>query len=132
MRALWKDDPDAVPVDELRRRARHECKQRSQREVAAEIGVGRTTLHNFVTRETSPHPRVRNLLHKWYQARAVRDGAASAALAALLDGLPAEIATAAHGRLLDAVEWAHHEAEREPPAWLTTARIVETTGGECG
>jgi transcriptional regulator with XRE-family HTH domain len=131
MRFPWEDDPDAVPVDELRRYARQECKQRSQREVAAEMGVGRTTLRNFVTEETNPHPRVRNLLHKWYRARALRDGGtASAALAVLLDGLPAEIVVVACGRLLDTVEWAHHEAGREPPAWLANARAVGAAGGE--
>lgn len=60
MRFSWEHDPDAVPVDELRRYARQECKQRSRREIAAEIGLGRTTLHNFVTRETnraSPRPQ---------------------------------------------------------------------------
>jgi hypothetical protein len=122
MRFSWKDDPDAVPIDELRRSVRHECKQRSQREVAAEIGLGRTTLHNFVTRETNPHPRVRNLLHKWYRTRAVQDGGALSAWAVLLDGLPAEVVAVAYGRFLDTVEWAHREAGREPPAWLANAR----------
>lgn len=129
MRFSWEDDPDAVPVDELRRYARQQCKHRSQREIATEIGLRRTTLRNFVTRETNPHPRVRNLLHKWYRAHAVRDGAAAAALALLLDGLPAEIVVVAFGRLLDTVEWAHREARREPPAWLATVRTVDASGG---
>jgi hypothetical protein len=120
MRFSWNDDPDAVPVDELRRYVREECKQRSQRELAAEIGLRRTTLRNFVTRETNPHPRVRNLLHKWYRAHAVRDGAAAAALALLPDGLPAEIVMVARTRIMDTVGWAYGEAGRESPAWVAT------------
>jgi hypothetical protein len=65
---FWDGDPDAIPLDKLRGYARYRCKQRSQRSIAAEIGIGRTTLHKFVTGSTTPVPRVRHLLQVWYRA----------------------------------------------------------------
>jgi hypothetical protein len=82
----------------------------------------------FVTGETNPHPRIRHLLQEWYRVHAGADGGASAALAALLDGLPADVQEAGRGRLLEVVEWAHGEAGEDVPAWVATAR----SGGRDG
>lgn len=58
-----------VPVEDLRRFAQDETELTSIRHVAAEVGIGRTTLHKFVAGETMPHPRVRRLLAMWYLRR---------------------------------------------------------------
>jgi AcrR family transcriptional regulator len=59
-------DHRAVPVETLREFARDRAELTSVRQVAAEAGLGRTTLRNFLTRDTTPHPRVRRLLALWY------------------------------------------------------------------
>jgi hypothetical protein len=58
-----------VHVEELRRFVQDETELTSIRRVAAEVGIGRTTLHKFVAGETIPHPRVRRLLAIWYLRR---------------------------------------------------------------
>src|SRR5690349_12124600 len=59
-------DHRAVPVETLREFARDRAELSSVRQVAAEVGLGRTTLHNFIYENTTPHPRVRRLLALWY------------------------------------------------------------------
>lgn len=131
MADFWKDDPDAVPIAELRRYARQQCKLRSQRVIADRIGIGRTTLNSFVTQDTNPHPRIRTLFQTWYWARTAACGeAASASLTALVDDLPPAIGLGALGRILDTLDSAYAEAGREPPGWIARLR-TERTGGEC-
>jgi hypothetical protein len=56
-----------VSLDVLRDFARSRTELISIRLAADEAGVGRSTLHKFITAETIPHPRVRRLLALWYQ-----------------------------------------------------------------
>lgn len=58
-----------VSVEAIRRLAQDETELTSIRRVAAEVGLGRTTLHKFVAGETMPHPRIRRLLALWYLRR---------------------------------------------------------------
>jgi hypothetical protein len=72
-------DYRTIPLEALREFARDESERSSLRQVAAEVGLGRSTLHKFIQQRTSPHPRVRRLLALWY----LRERAAAADRAAV-------------------------------------------------
>lgn len=116
----------AVPVEDLRRFARDQAELTSIRQVAAEVGLGRTTLHKFIAGETMPHPRIRRLLALWYLRRHVpaADDAAvrpyRSALDVLLSGLPDEARPRAASDVLDVLARGHAPGER--PAWLDALR----------
>lgn len=131
MTTFWEGDADAVPVEDMRRLAREHCKEASVRTVAAAVGVGRTTLHKFVAAGAMPHPRVRNLLQRWYRRNQSGAADAVAALTVLLRGVPPHIEREAAGWILDAVERAHRTAEQEPPGWIASARGL-SFGGDAG
>src|SRR5688500_4392342 len=63
------DDHRAVPLAVLRDFARSMAELSSIRLVAEDAGVGRSTLHTFITDGTTPHPRIRRLLALWYLRR---------------------------------------------------------------
>ena len=60
-REQWRAAEPAV----LRAYAQAETERSSMRAVAERIGMGRTTLYNFLA-GANPHPRVRRLLALWY------------------------------------------------------------------
>jgi hypothetical protein len=122
-------DYRAVPVEAMRRFAQDQAELTSIRQVAAEIGLGRTTLHKFVVGETMPHPRVRRLLALWYLRRhghAADDDAAvrpyAAALQILLGDVPEDARERATAEVLDVLERGYTVAGGEPPAWLDALR----------
>ena len=57
--------PLDVPIAAVRDLAREHAERSSLRLLAPEIGLGHTTLHNFLG-GAAPHPRVRRLLGLWY------------------------------------------------------------------
>jgi transcriptional regulator with XRE-family HTH domain len=103
---VWtRTKPLVFQIEVVRAYARERSERTSLREVAGEIGVGASTLHNFL-RGSTPHPRIRLKLAAWYRERMPEDtGALSArnAAAALLPGYPAEHFAAAVRALLDGV-----------------------------
>lgn len=122
-------NPRDVPIEAVRELARDHAERTSLRHLAPEIGLGHTTLHNFLN-GAAPHPRVRRLLGAWYLR--VTGGAAEAesesvqpyasALKILLGGLPAESRDRAAGEVLDVVERGYEGAGRERPGWLDALR----------
>lgn len=84
----------AVPIEVLRDFARAESERTSVRAVANEIGIGRTTFQNFVSHDTSPHPRIKRRLTLWYLERSARrerepaSGSLTHALVVLAADLP--------------------------------------------
>ena len=118
-------DYRTVPVEAIRRFAQDETELTSIRHVAAEVGLGRTTLHKFVAGETMPHPRVRRLLALWYLGRhgqtAAEDEAVkpyASALEILLAGVPDDSRARATEDVLDVLERGYGATGGEPPAWL--------------
>lgn len=125
-------DHRAVPIDTLREFARDAAERSSLRHVAAEVGVGRTTLQNFIQAGTSPHPRVKRLLGLWYLREKARlDARAeaesySAALETLVSGFPGERRSAARATLLEMVERMHLLLDVPPAPGLVQLRQRET------
>ncbi len=121
-------DHRAVPLEAVRELARDESERTSLRQVAAASGVGRTTLHKFLSGETSPHPRIRRLLALWYlrERSAVMDAAVIAAYAGavelLLGALTAESRRKAWGELIDALESLYESSGVALPAGLAALR----------
>jgi hypothetical protein len=121
-------DHRAVPVETLREFARDRAELTSVRQVAAEAGLGRTTLRNFLTRETTPHPRVRRLLALWYlseKAKAqkpfLREDYASA-FDILLENLPDDHRARATAALIERLAAMHASAGVEIPPALAELR----------
>jgi hypothetical protein len=128
----------AVPVEAMRRFAQDQAELTSIRQVAAEIGLGRTTLHKFVAGETMPHPRVRRLLALWYlrrQGHAAGDDVAvrpyASALQILLGGVPEDVRERTTAEVLDVLERGYATAG-EPPAWLDALRATSNEDEDGG
>lgn len=102
-------DHRAVPVETLREFARDRAELTSVRQVAAEVGLGRTTLHNFISEDTTPHPRVRRLLALWYLREKEKEQAGfspetyTSALGVLFGDLPPQDRAQAMATLLQSV-----------------------------
>lgn len=97
----------AIPLETLRERARRACEKCSIRAVAAEMGLGRTTLHNFVNEGTKPHPRVRRLVALWFVAQPDDGEVEADACEILLAALPATARGRAHEDLISFVRELH-------------------------
>jgi hypothetical protein len=116
----------SVDIEQVRRYAQDQVELTSIRHIAAEAGLGRTTMHKFVAGETMPHPRVRRLLALWYLE--ARHGAEAARPAAALDVLvnyfpPEARASLIHG-VLDQLEQISRGLEMEPPSWIPHLRTA--------
>jgi hypothetical protein len=118
-------DHRAVPIDTLREFARDRAEMSSVRQVAGEVGLGRTTLHNFISEETTPHPRVRRLLALWYLREQQKEEkpatTAASAVEILLNGIPPEQREGARAALVQTLS-AIHTAAGAPPQWLNDLR----------
>lgn len=120
-------DHRSVPLDVLRDFVRSQAELSSLRQVAAEIGLGRTTLHSFINGETNPHPRVRRLLGLWYLQKLEQapdiDVARpyAAALEILLSEVPEDRRRAAQQSLLQLLAETHAEGGAAP-RWLELLR----------
>lgn len=122
---IWpvKDYRD-VPIEVLREFALSQTHVTSIRQVADEVGVGRSTLHKFVLGRTQPVPRVRRTLALWYMEKLVTAHVVDVArpYAAALDVLVSELPGARRdrvaGRLLADIEAEYAEAGLGVPPWL--------------
>jgi transcriptional regulator with XRE-family HTH domain len=124
-------DHRAVPLDVLREFALDQSERSSLRQVAAAIGLGRTTLQKFINAETTPHPRVRRQVALWYLAnRETSEFAAPAvgwthqrsALQLLVGDLPEEGRTRAADDLLDIIADVHTKSGVAVPEWVERLR----------
>jgi hypothetical protein len=127
---LWTDFRD-VPLEVLRDFARTWAEDTFIRQVAAEIGMGRTTLHSFINGETTPHPRIRRRIALCYLAwlqtpppdmDLVRPFVA--ALDVLIAGLPEHRREATITILLEGLESGYAGDDAPPPRWLEALRAV--------
>jgi hypothetical protein len=98
-----------VPLATLRGRARRACERRSVRAVAAEMGVGRTTLRNFVYEGTTPHPRVRRLVALWFVSQPADREVEEDACEILLAAVPAASRALAQEELIIFVKELHQQ-----------------------
>lgn len=120
-------DHRAVPLDVLRDFVRSQAELSSIRQVAAEVGLGRTTLHSFINGETNPHPRVRRLLALWYLQKLEQapdmDVARPyvSAMDILLSDVPEDKRREARQSLLELLSQTHEAAGAEP-RWLELLR----------
>lgn len=118
-------DHRTVPVEVLREFARYQAELSSIRLVAEEVGVGRSTLHKFITAGTTPHPRVRRLLALWYLRRL--DGIDEtelvrpylSALNILIGGVQEPSRGPVTTGVLDAVDRGYTASGEETPRWLS-------------
>lgn len=129
-REEWQGRMDhrKVPLEVLREFARSYAELTSMRHVAEDAGVGRSTVHKFITEGTKPHPRIRRLLALWYLRRVsgidefelIRPYVS--ALETLIRDVPDPSRTRAMLAVLDNVERACAEAGEETPRWVTVLR----------
>lgn len=119
--------PRDVPLDDIRELARDRAEQSSLRHLAPVIGLGHSTLHNFLN-GAAPHPRVRRLLGLWYLRETGAEGAEeevvrpfASALDILLSGVPAEAREAAMRDVLDVLERGY-AAIGKTPDWIAALR----------
>lgn len=121
-------DHRSIPLDVLREFVRSQAEITSVRAVAQTVGVGRTTLHNFLYEGTTPHPRIRRLLGLWYIAEhnkppdfeVVRPYVS--ALSILVSTLPTDQQGTARALLVDDLCALHGEPL---PRWLQLLKGTE-------
>lgn len=116
-------DHRTVPVHVMREFARDRAELSSVRQVAEEIGLGRTTLHNFISADTMPHPRVRRLLALWYLREKEKEAASeeqtyATAFEILVNTVPLESRHEWRMALATKLAELHAEPGAELPAWL--------------
>lgn len=116
-------NPRDVPIDPVREYARDRAEQTSIRHLAADIGLGHSTVHNFLN-GAAPHPRVRRRLVEWYLARTGQapeyaQETYSAALEVLVRELPAEDRDRARAGIVRSLVAMHEELGIPAPPWLS-------------
>lgn len=111
----------AAHVQQVRNAAREAAESSSLRIVAREIGIGHSTLHNFLN-GAEPHPRVRRILRDWYVERA---GGGESQLRPCLDRLTQDLSDHVAKRLRPALAHmlvsGYVESGLDVPAWLDEA-----------
>jgi hypothetical protein len=121
-------DHRTVPLEVLREFTRSQAELTSIRLVAEDAGVGRSTLHKFVTGGTTPHPRVRRLLALWYLRRVsgIDETELVRPYVSALEVLIGDVPEPSRGRaaigVLGDVERAYAEAGEEVPRWVGVLR----------
>ncbi len=120
-------DYRSIPLDVLREAAGEASTVSSVRALADTLGLGRTTLQNFIQGDTHPHPRVRRLVAEWYlrQTQPAEPGSFEefdAALDVLLRDLKAKHATPARSAILALLETLHRVTGSPVPAALDALR----------
>lgn len=121
-------DHRTVPLEVLREFARSQAELSSIRHVAEDAGVGRSTVHAFITAGTMPHPRVRRLLAQWYQRRlsGLDELELVRPYVSALEILFGDVPESSRGRamlaVLDDVERAYTDAAEEIPPWVNALR----------
>lgn len=127
--ALWTDHR-TIPVEVLRDFVRSRMEMTSVRQIAAEMKLGRTTLHSFITAGTNPHPRVRRVIALWYldwletapDLDVVRPYAA--ALEVLVNEVPEGQREGTAAIVLDGLKSAFMGAGERPPRWVELLRFA--------
>ena len=121
-------NPRDVPIDAVRDLAREHTERSSLRQFAPEIGLGHSTLHNFLN-GAAPHPRVRRLLGLWYlRVTGGEDPEEElrpyvAAMDVLLAGVHESARAHARGVLLECVsDHVYGASGGESPDWLAALR----------
>jgi hypothetical protein len=121
--------PRDLPLDVVREMARDRTERTSIRQVASEMTIGASTLHNFL-RGAEPHPRVRRVLAEWYSRETTKrgaeyhDSAYTSALQVLLGALPNDRRATAADDVLSAIEQAHLRNGTPLPWWLRRLRAA--------
>ena len=127
--AHWTNFRD-IPHEVLRDFVRTRAEATSIRQVAVEMGVGRTTLHSFINAETTPHPRIRRLialsLLDWHENAPDMDVVRpyAVALEVLIRGVPEPRREATITTVLDGLESGYTGDGTSPPRWVEVLRIV--------
>lgn len=121
-------DHRAVPLEVLRDFARSVAELGCIRETAQDAGVGRSTLHHFITKGTTPHPRIRRLLALWYLRRVSGLDELDylrpylAALDVLLSDASESVREDATLDVLTSVENRYVAAGQDAPPWIAVMR----------
>lgn len=121
-------DPRAAPADVLRAALRLKIDQTSLRKVAREVGMSLGGFHGFLG-GTDAHPATLRKVRAWYvremarrreeESLQVDSATVEAALAVLLDDLPADLRADAEEALRAALsEWCAEHGAR-PPTWAS-------------
>lgn len=125
-----ESDHRRVPLEVLRDFARTRAEAASIQKVADEMGIGRSTLHTFISRGTTPLPRVRRILALWYLDWVVTapdyDLARpyASALEVLLEDVPEGQREGTFTVLLDGLEAGYAGGGEPPPRWVQTLRFI--------
>lgn len=130
MRASTREraDPRAAPADVLRAALRLRIDQTSLRKVAREVGMSLGGFHGFLA-GTDAHPATLRKVRAWYvremarrreeESLPVDSATAEAALAVLLEDIPADLRADAEEAMRSALtEWCGEHGAR-PPVWVS-------------
>ncbi|HLM68414.1 MAG TPA: hypothetical protein VK358_12835 [Longimicrobium sp.] len=112
-------------MEVLREFVRSYAELSSIRHVADDAGVGRSTVHQFITASTTPQPRVRRLLALWYLRR-LNGGVDEvtllrpyrAALAVLLADVPEPSRDRVTADVLGSIGRGFTSVEEAVPGWI--------------
>jgi hypothetical protein len=110
-------------MEQVRAAARDAAEKSSLRTVAPEIGVGHSTLHNFLN-GANPHPRVRRILYTWFVQG--KGGSDSHCLDTLMRELPVDVRDRLRPALARMLVSGYVESALVVPGWL-----LEATEGAC-
>lgn len=110
------------PIAEIRDYAQEKAELTSLRILAKEIGLGHSTLHNFVG-GAAPHPRVRRKLLDWYRVSTgdLADHHAVQAIRVLLEEMTPARQEHAAGVILNQLERLYIDACCPVPGWVAAA-----------
>lgn len=116
-----------IPVETLRAWYVDQCELTSLRQTAMAAGLGRTTLHKFLSTNREPHPRTRRLLALYYMRMrgSVDEQRAADARTALtiLAGYFSEAQRAAFVReVLEVIEGGFAREGMKVPGWIRLLR----------
>ena len=106
-----------VDIDRVREYAAVAANRTSLRTLAPEIGLGHSTLHNFLG-GAAPHPRVRTALCKWYLRETGAGEDVRAALETLSAYFPAEVRPDVQQALLGTMAESFRKLDMQAPDWL--------------
>jgi hypothetical protein len=128
-------DHRKVPLEVVREFARSQSELSALRTMAEDAGVGRSTLHKFITAGTMPHPRVRRLLALWYLRRLsgveelelVRPY--RSALEVLIDDVPEPSRQRVTMNVLESIEQGYTSLGEEAPLWVSVLRTRLSRNG---
>lgn len=123
-----------LPIEAVRELARDRSERSSIRQVADQMGLGHSTLANFL-KGASPHPRIRRALAEWYFREIGSGGdeypdvAYASAVQVLVAGLPERGRGAAAEDVVALLERLHEKNGLQKPGWLERLRVVEAREG---